>query len=125
MPIVFGQHFPFFNVFPVSLVPKEEDGACDENGRKGAGKNSDYEDEGEIIDYPGAEDPKGNSGKECRNAGNDGPGENAVDGDRDDFPQVCNRIHFQFLAYAIENHDGIVNGIPDDHEYGSSMGAVN
>ena len=35
MPIVFGQHLPFFNVFPVSLVPKEEDGACDENGRKG------------------------------------------------------------------------------------------
>ena len=53
--IVFGQHFPSSTCF-VSLVPKEEDGACDENGRKGA-VNSDNEDEGEIIDYP-AEDPK-------------------------------------------------------------------
>ena len=40
------------------------------------------------------------------------------------FPQVCSSS-FPFLAYAIENDDGIVNGIPDDHEYEANMGAVN
>ena len=44
-------------MFTVTLVPEEENRTCDKDGRERSGQDSDHENESEVIDHAGSENP--------------------------------------------------------------------
>ena len=56
-------------MFPVALVPEEENRTCDKDGRERSGQDTDHENKSEVIDDAGSENPQGHRSEESGYAG--------------------------------------------------------
>ena len=89
LPLVaLGRELTLFNVTSITLVPPEEYRASDENRGEGSRKDTDDEDEGQIVDHARTKDVKRCGGEQSCDTREQCAREHTVDCQIDDAAQI-------------------------------------
>ena len=95
-------------------MPVDEQRAGDEEGREGAGDDADEQGEGKAADDLAAEDEQGDDDDERQARGEDGAAEGLIEAFVDDRRKVVPPPAAHVFAHAVEDDDGVVQGVADD-----------